>query len=1674
MHYRSESLGATNHSHRTRRVQRTFVRAFALTLVGALAASVFIERANAQSAMPPAMDSVSPDAGAPPMSQSGGGDIGYFSQDLSSIVRLRYSTQSYGQDGTGNFDLGTFQIVTMDDTAAFFDGQVTMNESDGVGFNLGLGYRWMNYPDWAANSGRMDGISLFADGTHTEAGNFFPQVGVSYESLGEKWDVRANGYIPIGDKEQVGAFKATNVIGFEGNSIANITKATVDKPFYAAEVEIARRLGDQRDAWGFAGPYFVGNDDQDSAGFRAGLRGYAYPDLLLQFAVSNDDIFKTQATFSAVWYVGRTRTDYRPSCGTPDRFRESVMRNDYVVLSHKTRLGGNALTNPDGTALRIVHVDSNSAAGGNGTFEHPFNALTDVNGTGSQTGDILFAHSTSVFSGESSVLLKDNQRLLGEGNGLVQTVATKQKGTINIPESSPGARALARPQINGFTGDAITMANGNEVSNFDIDGQNVTARAIAAPVAGSGNPNLNHLSIKNTTGNGIDIASATITDPTDATKQIVQNNATINTVTFDNVGGDDIKINSGTTTDLTDPNVTLQETIAVSNVTSTNGGGAGVRLIDTHSTHSATITNYTNGNATAGSGGGLAGEGVLRFEGSATDKFEGNVTISNADIKNNIGFAFDFLNVKSTSTVTLGTGSSWDGGTGAAGGFRANNFNGTVNATSTTLTGGTLGGISLLNASAGTFNFDNTVTLTNIGGTDVNVDGGAGDLFTGTANIASVINNTDGRSVSIQGVSGTNAAVTLSGNIKDTALGILVNSNSGGQILFASDLDMDTTTHTAVTVTDNTGASVDFPGKVDIVTTTGDGFVATGGGTLTMSAANNTITTDTGQILKITGMTIDTNTNVKVADVNRTAGAATNAIQLENNTGGSIDIGTVTDTAGGAGTIAGGTADAILIRNSANVSVNGVRINNTSAVAGITVDKTTNTAMTVSVGNVETNGGSTGINVTGHGTTANLNMTIDKTAINSATTTGLSFNDVDAGTIGVTATNIDGNNAGVAAGGVSIVNSNATFNFDSATQIHESSGNDFEVNGGAGTISYDGTIVNSSATNPADTTGHSVRIHNVTGGSVTFGQDNTVNDTNQGMLVDTNTGGTFQFNGAYTLATLANDAVTVTKNTGATTNLSGLDITTSSGQGLVATGGGTLSVQGTGTNTVTRTAGAAAGSAVDIENMTIGSVDIKSVNATGGVNGVRLVNNTGGTVTIGDPGNVVDAGGTITGTTDAAVHAQNTNVILNGVTAQDSGNASTDNAVEILHTNATAMTSALNHVTVRNPTATGNGVVIDGAGGSGNFTADVENLTVDVAANGFVAQNGVTLTAGGTNTINSATGVGLTLNNMAISGTGANFQSVDVTAGATNGVVMTNVTGGQVAITGIGATADSGGLLTTTGGDAIVLSNVTNVDLDNMRIVSAVGQGVNIDHTLGAANAMDVTIERLNLDASTGNGIDVLSATNTNAFSMRLLDSDLEKNVVMNNTGSGAFGLLVDNNDITTTGTDVAFNLTFSGATAQTGNVTFSNGNAFLANNASALAISTSGAAFKTVNLLVADSTFTNDSASPASNITSGGNAQLNATIQGNTFTNNTGSDFLMTASGAQGRILLNLGGDTAADFNTAGGTGNFDLTNSAGVFNVFEKTATFPPNNARNTGTVVPTGAINDSATAPPLPTGP
>ena len=392
----------------------------------------------------------------------------------------------------------------------------------------------------------------------------------------------------------------------------------------------------------------------------------------------------------------------------------------------------------------------------------------------------------------------------------------------------------------------------------------------------------------------------------------------------------------------------------------------------------------------------------------------------------------------------------------------------------------------------GIINFASSVSMSNIAGTDVDIDGRVAGVnsLNGAITFSNAINNTAGQSVSVQGVAAS-AAVSFNGTITDSGTGIVVNSNSGGEIAFNGAVNstinsVGAPAATAIALTSNTGANIDFTAPV-IITATGsaNGFVATGGGTISGPNTTNSITTDSGQALMITDMTI-ANGDFRIGDLKRNLSAGTNAIQLERNKGtGSIIVGATTDNAGDAGSIAGGTVDAIRILDSANTSIHGLTITNTSAVAGVHVEKSSADAMTTDLGGLAITGGTVGVDTVGGGTGA-ITMTLDKTTITNPATDGLRFNGLNAGTVNVTATTLDGGNITPAAGGVLISNNKASISFDSASTIRKFQGTDFEVAGGSGTISYAGKIENSNAINAGDNAGNSVNVHNMTGGSVTF------------------------------------------------------------------------------------------------------------------------------------------------------------------------------------------------------------------------------------------------------------------------------------------------------------------------------------------------------------------------------------------------------------------------------------------------------------------------------------------------------------------------------------------------------------------------------------------------------------
>jgi hypothetical protein len=283
---------------------------------------------------------------------------------------------------------------------------------------------------------------------------------------------------------------------------------------------------------------------------------------------------------------------------------------------------------------------------------------------------------------------------------------------------------------------------------------------------------------------------------------------------------------------------------------------------------------------------------------------------------------------------------------------------------------------------------------------------------------------------------------------------------------------------------------------------------------------------------------------------------------------------------------------------------------------------------------------------------------------------------------------------------------------------------ELSVTGGSGTISYGGTI--------GDGSGLSARVDGRTGGAVTVsGSIDDTPDAGGGIRSTGGTGGTVTFSGATkTLGTGSADAVVVDASGTHALRFTGggLDIYTSGGTGLRATGTGLIGVTGA-ENTISAVTASAL--LVDGPDIAPGDLTFRSVGSTSAATaGVRLtdtgtqggLNVTGSPVGSPDPG----SGGTISYATGPGVMLTNTrDVRLAAVTVAASG----DDGIRGTGVNGFALTGASQIVqngdgdeergldfTELSGVATMNGATITGSGDDNvavvNDAATLTNLAV--------------------------------------------------------------------------------------------------------------------------------------------------------------------------------------------------------------------------------------------------------------------------------------------------------------------------------------------------------------------------
>jgi|JI9StandDraft_1071089.scaffolds.fasta_scaffold04881_9 hypothetical protein len=321
--------------------------------------------------------------------------------------------------------------------------------------NAGAGFRYLTLD-------RTYGINVYYDYRSTKH-QHYNQVALGLETLGEVWDARLNGYLPVGKKQS--SLYDTEFDGFQGNYFYLESRREFAMKAANAEVGLYIDNYDPALLYFAAGPYYLNGKGPSAWGgefrARADLRGL----LRLEANVSYDHIFRWigQGQISLNVAFGKKYETKRSSCkerGFDARAMQRVDRSEIIPVD-KEHVRSIAIDPTTGNPYFFVFVDNTSSS--LGTYESPYATLA-VAEARSLPGQILY-----LFPGDGTskgmdlgITLQDSQWLMGSSS--TQQMKTTL-GTITIPP------ATTKPPVitNTLAGPVITLANNNTVSGLYIE-----------------------------------------------------------------------------------------------------------------------------------------------------------------------------------------------------------------------------------------------------------------------------------------------------------------------------------------------------------------------------------------------------------------------------------------------------------------------------------------------------------------------------------------------------------------------------------------------------------------------------------------------------------------------------------------------------------------------------------------------------------------------------------------------------------------------------------------------------------------------------------------------------------------------------------------------------------------------------------------------------------------------------------------------------------------------------------------------------------------------------------------------------------------------------------------------------------------------------------------------------
>lgn len=433
---------------------------------------------------------------------------------------VEHSSSSAGFDGiTG---IGSFiplrQIPSSNVT--FLEGDVLVDNGGQFGWNLSLGHRGVT-----DDLRRIRGGHIGIDGRSTGESTFY-QLAAGYESLGENWDVRLNGYLPIGDTINTltdinTATLLDGTSGFQSNQLvlSSLTERRrilqEEEALGGFDAEVATQLSDWDggELIGAVGGYLL-TGEETSFGGQLRLGATFKSNYRAGVALQHDGIFGTNFVISIganlpnLRFQKREEQEFQAANAVAIRLRDPIHRRKTVAVDQREENSTTIetetqpLRNPEEEQdYRFLHV-ALGASGGDGTYEAPFGtvaaAIALVNSDSATYSD---GNTVVYVDGEAApttaipgFAIPERVRILSQGPqqtiagmafpGFPETATRLPFSPVNnfnlANNAAPNANGVAVllpdsgdgvfPTITGGTADLVTLGNRTVLAGFQLLG----------------------------------------------------------------------------------------------------------------------------------------------------------------------------------------------------------------------------------------------------------------------------------------------------------------------------------------------------------------------------------------------------------------------------------------------------------------------------------------------------------------------------------------------------------------------------------------------------------------------------------------------------------------------------------------------------------------------------------------------------------------------------------------------------------------------------------------------------------------------------------------------------------------------------------------------------------------------------------------------------------------------------------------------------------------------------------------------------------------------------------------------------------------------------------------------------------------------------------------------------